>query len=235
MSWHRISQEYYHIVLWIYSSLTTSLIRVPGRLQLTLSQLHPHISYSDDAMIWHFLLMLILSQCPKGCMCHYNIVIISYPIIPYHDHTILIAYHGDTIITLMIFFSQCPEGCTCYHDSTWKNNVIDCRCSSHNHHHRNHITISMIMIFIIIIMIIIMMIMIYSSRGHTALPPLIPMDATTLHLDGNNLGNVLLRQVIIIVVFVIIIIIIIIITRLPLWQQQPWRCALQQCPFFFSS
>jgi len=54
---------------------------------------------------------------------------------------------------------QCPEGCTCYHDSTWKNNVIDC-----------------------------------SSRGHTALPPLIPMDATSLHLDGNNLGNVLLRQ-----------------------------------------
>ena len=36
---------------------------------------------------------------------------------------------------------------------------------------------------------------IYSSRDHTALPPLIPMDATSLHLDGNNLGNVLLRQV----------------------------------------
>ena len=39
------------------------------------------------------------------------------------------------------------------------------------------------------------MMIIYSSRGHTALPPLIPMDATSLHLDGNNLGNVLLRQV----------------------------------------
>ena len=33
-----------------------------------------------------------------------------------------------------------------------------------------------------------------SARGHTSLPALIPMDATSLHLDGNKLGNVLLRQ-----------------------------------------
>ena len=68
----------------------------------------------------------------------------------------------------------------------------------HDNHHHRHIKITMIMIIIMII--------IYSSRGHTALPPLIPMDATTLHLDGNNLGNVLLRQVIIVILILVILI-----------------------------
>lgn len=58
----------------------------------------------------------------------------------------------------------CPTNCSCYHDQSWSTNVVDCSAGGG------------------------------ASSGTellTDIPVRIPMDATDVYLDGNNLGQLL--------------------------------------------
>ena len=77
---------------------------------------------------------------------------------------------------------QCPDGCSCYHDSSWSINIIKCGGGQRHPSQemelrvaRNDSSISL-------------------EKNKPLLleevPLLIPMDATSVHLDGNNLGAV---------------------------------------------
>ena len=60
---------------------------------------------------------------------------------------------------------QCPDDCACYHDASWTTNIIQCGVRTPNLHLEDRSKLSDV-------------------------PLLIPMDATSVYLDGNDLGDV---------------------------------------------
>ena len=77
---------------------------------------------------------------------------------------------------------QCPDGCSCYHDSSWSINII--KCGGGQRHKSQELELSVARNNSDV----------FSKKGESLLleevPLLIPMDATSVYLDGNNLGSV---------------------------------------------
>lgn len=75
---------------------------------------------------------------------------------------------------------QCPDGCSCYHDSTWSINIIKCGGGQRHKPQEIELTVAGNDTSV--------------TKSKSLLleevPLLIPMDATSVYLDGNNLGSV---------------------------------------------